>query len=271
MVQPIYRFAPSPNGRLHLGHAYSALQNEQRARQSGGRLLLRLEDIDVVRCTAEFCQCAIEDLQWLGIQFEPDIRVQSRHRANYEQALERLRRMGLLYGCDCSRTDREKAMAATGADPDGQPFYAGTCRERNLSGPDLAQRLDMEKALKLMRAPLAIFDNGIERLVNPEIWGDVILGRRDIGISYHVAVVVDDALQGVTHVVRGADLRHATAIHRLLQALLDLPAPQYEHHDLIRDQTGRKLAKSKSDTSLAELREQGATPYDIRRMLGFAS
>jgi len=269
MVRPIYRFAPSPNGRLHLGHAYSALLNEQGARESGGRLLLRLENIDVLRCTAEFCQQAIEDLQWLGINFEPRIRFQNRHTADYLKALQRLREMGLIYGCACSRSERLKEASSAAQDPDGQPLYEGTCRNKNLSGPNLAYRLDVEKALKLATGSLEFFEGGIKHEINPTIWGDVILGRRDIGVSYHIAVIVDDSLQGVTHVVRGADLKQTTAIHRLLQNLLGLQVPQYEHHDLIKDQTGRKLAKSKSDMSLAEMRDQGATAKDIRHMLGF--
>lgn len=271
MVRPIYRFAPSPNGRLHLGHAYSALLNEQRARESGGQLLLRLENIDVLRCTAEFCQQAIEDLQWLGIDFEPRVRFQNRHTADYLEALQRLREMGLIYGCACSRSDRLKKGSSAAQDPDGQPLYEGTCRGKTLSGPNLAYRLDVAKALKLVTGPLEFLEGDVTHQINPTIWGDVILGRRDIGVSYHIAVVVDDALQGVTHVVRGADLKQATAIHRLLQNLLGLPVPHYEHHDLINDQTGRKLAKSKSDMSLSEMREQGTTPSDIRHMLGFAS
>ncbi len=231
--------------------------------------MLRLEDIDVSRCTAEFCQQAIEDLNWLGINFEPKIRFQNRHRPLYLEALDRLRKMGLLYGCNCSRSDRARSFEQSEHDPDGQPLYAGTCRHKNLAGLNLAFRLDVNKALSATNVPLTFVDNGTEKSIDPLIWGDVILGRRDIGVSYHIAVVVDDALQGVTNVIRGADLRQATAIHRLLQALLKLPVPVYEHHDLIKDQTGRKLAKSKGDTSLAEMRALGATPQDIRNMLGF--
>ncbi len=269
MARPIYRFAPSPNGRLHLGHAYSALLNEKRAQENGGLLLLRLEDIDTLRCTAEFCQQAIEDLSWLGIGFEPNIRFQNRHRYLYQEALQRLRKLGMLYGCKCSRSDRERESQSLGFDPDHQPIYSGKCRGLNLSGPGLAYRLDMTKALLRVNLPLSYQEQDTICEVDPSVWGDVILGRRDIGVSYHIAVVIDDALQGVTHVIRGADLRPSTSIHRLLQALLGLPAPAYEHHPLILHETGRKLSKSQADKTLADLRKDGATPSDIRQLLGF--
>lgn len=258
MSQHVFRFAPSPNGRLHLGHAYSALLNEKMAREARGRLLLRLEDIDTTRCTDALVQACVDDLDWLGIAFEPHPRRQSRHMQDYRKALDQLQAMGLLYPCTCTRSDLAR-LKDRPRDPDGQPLYDGHCRIHGTGTSPAALRLDMAKATALA-GPL-------QR--DPSIWGDVILARKDIGTSYHISVVVDDALQGVTHVVRGKDLEHATSIHLLLQALLGLPHPAYHHHDLIRHETGRKLAKSAADTSLAELRQQGATPGDIRRLLGF--
>ncbi|MBG1233736.1 tRNA glutamyl-Q(34) synthetase GluQRS [Aestuariivirga litoralis] len=252
MNPPVFRFAPSPNGRLHLGHAYSALLNEKLAREAGGTLLLRIEDIDTTRCTETLVQHCIDDLAWLGIAFEPNPRRQSQHMDDYRAALAKLDAMGLLYPCTCTRSDLARLKDAP-RDPDGQPLYDGHCRMHGQGTGPAALRLDVAKT----GASAA------------SIWGDVILARKDIGTSYHLSVVVDDALQGATHVVRGADMEQATSIHLLLQTLLGLPHPIYQHHDLIRHQTGRKLSKSAEDRSLADMRAEGATPQDVRKLLGF--
>lgn len=271
-MTPVFRFAPSPNGHLHLGHAYSALVNAAEAKHTGGRFLVRIEDIDTERCTKALAAACLDDLAWLGLKWEEPVRVQSAHLADYRAALDRLEAHGLLYPCFCSR--RQIALDAGDAlrDPEGQPLYPGTCRgaARSRNEPH-ALRLDMKKSLALLDAPFTFTELGEGTIIaDPAAWGDVILARRDIGTSYHIAVVVDDALQGITHVVRGRDLFAATSIHRLLQELLRLPAPLYRHHPLIGDETGRKLSKSAGDRSLASLREAGVTAADIRRELGFA-
>ena len=274
-MTPAFRFAPSPNGYLHLGHAYSALLNDRMAREAGGRLLIRIEDIDTIRCTPAFAAAALADLAWLGLAWEEPVRVQSAHLAAYHAMQARLRAMDLLYPCFCSRAEVQRA--ATGmADPEGQPLYPGTCRHlsaderasRIASGEAHAWRIDMTTALAHLPA-LTFDENGTCITASPQAWGDVIMARRDIGTSYHIAVVTDDAGQGITHVVRGRDLYLQTAIHRVLQELLGLPAPRYHHHALIGDETGRKLAKSAGDRSLRSLRASGVTAGDIRRELGF--
>jgi glutamyl-Q tRNA(Asp) synthetase len=288
---PVFRFAPSPNGRLHLGHAYSALLNERLAASSGGELLLRIEDIDRTRCRPEFEQGIHDDLAWLGIGFAPEIRRQSRHFDDYRRALDRLDAMGLVYPCFCSRQEvkeaagRREAEAGTPwpRDPDGAVLYPGTCRR--LSSEDLQRRreagephvlrLALDRALAMVPSETLsyrLFDeSGEEREValDPARWGDVVLARRDVPTSYHLSVVVDDALQGVSHVVRGMDLEAATDIHVLLQRLLGLSTPRYHFHRLLGDDTGQKLAKSRLSRSLADLRAQGASPETIRRQLGF--
>jgi glutamyl-Q tRNA(Asp) synthetase len=268
-MTPVFRFAPSPNGHLHLGHAYSALLNEREAKHRAARFLVRIEDIDTTRCTKALADACLADLAWLGLQWEEPVRFQSEHMADYRAALDALEVRGLLYPCFCSR--REIALKAGEAlrDPEGQVLYPGTCRgvARSRSEPH-ALRLDMTKAAALA-GPLTFIESEAEIAADPAAWGDVILARRDIGTSYHIAVVVDDALQGITDVVRGRDLFAATAIHRLLQELLGLPAPRYRHHALIGDETGRKLSKSAGDRSLASLRAAGVTAADIRRELGF--
>jgi len=287
----VFRFAPSPNGRLHLGHAYSALENQRLAARFGGELLLRIEDIDLGRCRPEFEQGIHEDLAWLGIGFAPQVRRQSRHFEDYRVALDRLEAMGLVYPCFCSRQEIKDAVrqqeAEIGApwprDPDGAPVYPGTCRalsETELrrsaeAGEPHVLRLAMDKA----RAGIAgdvlsyrLFDEsgeGRDVIVDPARCGDVVLARKDVPTSYHLSVVVDDALQGVSHVVRGEDLEAATDIHVLLQCLLGLPTPRYHFHRLLSDETGQKLAKSRLSQSLADLRAQGTTPDMIRRQLGF--
>lgn len=288
---PVLRFAPSPNGRLHLGHAYSALTNERLASRLCGKLLLRIEDIDLARCRPEFEQGILEDLAWLGIGFAPEVRRQSRHFDDYRQALVRLDAMGLVYPCFCSRQEAKEAVrrreAETGApwprDPDGAPLYPGTCRAlsepeaqcRRAAGEPHVLRLAMDRTLaRLAGAALSyrLLDGtgaDSEIAVDPARWGDVVLARKDVPTSYHLSVVVDDALQGVSHVVRGKDLEAATDIHVLLQRLLGLPTPRYHFHRLLSDKTGQKLAKSRLSQSLAELRAQGTSPDAIRRQLGF--
>lgn len=278
--RPILRFAPSPNGRLHLGHAYSALLNERLAGALGGRLLLRIEDIDVARCRPELVAGVIEDLAWLGIPFEGPVRHQSLHLSDYTARLAPLRREGLVYPCFCTR--REIAERAKARDPDGAPLYPGTCRglarpdaERRIAaGEPHALRLDMAAALARVPGPhlYVRFDpEGARESVAaaPERWGDAVLARKEIPTSYHLAVVHDDALQEITHVVRGRDLEAATDLHVLLQRLFCLPTPLYHHHGLIEDEEGRKLSKSIASRALAELRAEGATPASIRARLGF--
>jgi glutamyl-Q tRNA(Asp) synthetase len=280
MTEPaVFRFAPSPNGRLHLGHAYSALLNQRLAERAGGRLLLRIEDIDVLRCTPALVAACLDDLAWLGLSFEQPVRRQSRHFADYRRALDRLDGMGLLYRSTVSRGALARAVAeaegrgeAWPRDPEGAPLVTrALIREAEKAGP-FALRLDMARASARARAlagPLSFEEAGEGRLAaRPEDWGDVVLARKDLPTSYHLSVVVDDALQGVTDVVRGRDLFRATDVHRLLQVLLDLPQPRYRHHRLVAGQHGEKLAKSAGSTSLAELRAGGATPDDIRRRLG---
>lgn len=288
---PVFRFAPSPNGRLHLGHAYSALVNERLAAWFGGNLLLRIEDIDLTRCRPEFEQGVLEDLDWLGISFAPEARRQSLYFADYRRALDRLDAMGLVYPCFCSRQQVKDAVgrgaAETGIswprDPDGAPLYPRTCRDldraeaqrRREAGEPHVLRLAMDRGLARVAGEslsYRLFDeSGEERdvAVDPMRWGDVVLARKDVPTSYHLSVVVDDAFQGVSHVVRGQDLEAATEIHVLLQRLLGLPTPRYHFHRLLSDETGQKLAKSRLSQSLADLREQGVTPDMIRRQLGF--
>lgn len=311
-MPPVFRFAPSPNGYLHLGHALSALLNADRARAAGGRLLLRIEDIDAARCRPEYEVAIYEDLAWLGLAWEHPVRRQSEHTDDYRAALARLDRLGLIYPSFESRA--EIAAQATARDPDGAPRYAGNAkampaaeRERLLaSGAPYSLRLDMQAALarissltsplvgEVARASVSESEreggrqelalrahalswtesgagpNGETGIIqaDPAAWGDVIVARKETPTSYHLAVVVDDAAQGVTDVVRGRDLFHATSVHRLLQALLGLPQPRYHHHRLVLDADGKKLSKSTRATGLRELRAQGLTPADIRRLAG---
>jgi len=292
LTQPVFRFAPSPNGRLHLGHAYSALLNARLAQRWGGRFLLRIEDIDITRCRPEFEQAIYDDLAWLGLAWQRPVRRQSDHFGDYRSAFERLRAKQLVYPCFCSRKDISTEVARWEAahgkawprDPDGAPLYPGSCRslpraevERRLAdGHDHAWRLHMPSALSTIGTPLAYrqFDAGGDGALvqaRPELWGDAVVVRKEIPTSYHLSVVVDDALQGISHVVRGTDLEAATDLHLVLQALLDLPAPRYHHHGLIRDNDGGKLSKSLKSEALADLRARGVTPDEVRRRLGFAS
>ena len=288
-VRPVFRFAPSPNGELHLGHAYSALIVHDMAKCVGGRLLLRIEDIDIGRCRPEFEAQILDDLAWLGLEWEEPVRRQSEHFDTYREAVSRLDDMGLLYPCFATRKDIAEAVAKKPAhplDPDGAPIYPGLFRGRDMQeiealvavGATHALRLDMGAALEAAREisgePLAFTElsgegAGAERIeADPVRWGDAVIARKDVPTSYHLAVVLDDALQGVTHVVRGQDLYAATDIHRLLQVLLELPEPLYHHHRLILGENGQKLSKSRKDESLRALRESGIGPSRIRHMVG---
>jgi glutamyl-Q tRNA(Asp) synthetase len=290
MPSSTFRFAPSPNGYLHLGHAYSALLNFDLARKTGGEFLLRIEDIDSVRCRAEFEEAIYQDLQWLGIGWAPRVRRQSEHWGEYGQALEKLMALGLVYPAFESRTEiarlvaERERQASWPRDPDGAPLYPGMARllspgERTRliqSGAPYALRLDMAAACRrvgeLSWRELGEGPRGEAGFVaaEPAAWGDVILARKEIPTSYHLSVVVDDALQGVTEVVRGQDLFWSTSVHRLLQQLLGLPQPAYRHHRLILDDAGQKLSKSTQATGLRQLRAEGAAPADIRRRVGFS-
>jgi glutamyl-Q tRNA(Asp) synthetase len=277
--RPVLRFAPSPNGYLHLGHAYSAMMNVLIAREVGGRLLLRMEDIDISRCRPEFESAIKDDLAWLGMRWEEPVRRQAAHFADYTQALDRLESRGLVYPCFCSRGDIMAAVSHKPdwpRDPDGTPLYPGLCRhlspegraKRFAQGEKASYRLDMTRALATVKHTLtwSEFRGGAtrrEKQAAPELWGDAVLSRKDIATSYHIAVVVDDALQGVTDVVRGEDLLMATSLHRMLQVLLDLPAPCYHHHALVRDASGQKLSKSLRAKPLRTFRQDGLSPEAV--------
>lgn len=277
------RFAPSPTGLLHLGHAYSALTAYTAAQRENGTFLLRIEDIDQPRSKPEFTQAIFDDLAWLGLAWPHPVVFQSARMPAYKTALDRLISLDLCYPCQCTRKDILTALSAPqdgdakSYGPDG-PVYPGTCRARKMetTAQTDALRLDMEKAVAVLKEPLAYLEIGenvpelvqitAETLLN-EV-GDIVIARKDIGTSYHLAVVVDDAYQNVTHVTRGKDLRPATAIHRLLQALLGYPVPIYRHHRLIRDESGKRLAKRDGARSLQHYRAEGATPQDIRQIAG---
>lgn len=281
MSKPLLRFAPSPNGHLHLGHALSALVTWNAAQSLGGTTLLRIEDIDQSRCKPEFTQAIFDDLTWLGLTWPEPVLIQSERFDLYAEAANRLRAMDLIYPCFCSRT--EIAEASTSVDPDGAPLYPGTCRhlsnatriERLERGDPVQFRLDTEAALA--RTGMLTFtvigptlhDRPQIRHARPERWGDVVLQRKDTPTSYHLSVVVDDAAQHITHVTRGRDLEAATDIHVLLQMLLGLPTPFYHFHRLLLGDDGQKLAKSKGSQSLGDLRALGWTPDDVRRAVGF--
>jgi glutamyl-Q tRNA(Asp) synthetase len=286
-MSPIFRFAPSPNGYLHLGHALSALIDYEMARAAGGRFLLRIEDIDASRCRPEYEAAIYEDLAWLGIAWEQPVRRQSEHLDGYRAAVAKLSEMKLIYPGFESRAEiaslvaEREAQGAWPRDPDGAPLYPGTSknispgeRARRMASEPYALRLDMDAAIA-RAGPLQWEETGSGRngesgsiAAAPQAWGDVVLARRETPTSYHLSVVVDDAAQGVTHVVRGQDLFWATGVHRLLQALLEVPMPVYHHHRLLLDAEGRKLSKSTQSTALRELRSRGITPADIRRMAG---
>jgi glutamyl-Q tRNA(Asp) synthetase len=268
----VTRFAPSPTGYLHLGHVRSALEGWRAAREAGGRFLLRLEDIDQTRCRDEFASAIIEDLTWLGLGWDGPIRRQSKHFADYRAALARLEAAGLLYPCFCTRREIQAEIARAGGAPQGEVEapYPGTCRhlgvaeraERRTLAPDYALRLDVAAAMA-RTGPLAWSEDGRRVEADPAALGVVVLARKEMPTSYHLAVTVDDALQGVTLVTRGADLFAATHIHRLLQALLGLPTPQYRHHPLLTDAEGRRLAKRDGALTIRAMRQAGMTPAEI--------
>jgi glutamyl-Q tRNA(Asp) synthetase len=278
----VTRFAPSPTGGLHLGHAHSALISWRAARESGGRFLLRIEDIDPVRCREEFTDGILDDLRWLGLDWDGPVRVQSRHLPDYRAALDRLTGMGLLYPCFCTRADILREVAAIGHAPHGPDgvLYPGTCRrlspaersDRSLAGAPYALRLDMAAALRHAPAPLGFLEMGEGRIrCHPSRFGDVVLARKDIPASYHLCVTHDDAAQGVTLVTRALDLRPATDLHRLLQALLGWPAPRYQHHGLLLGADGKRLSKRDKAPTLAALRREGHEPAAVRAMAAGAA
>ena len=281
MPAPILRFAPSPNGHLHLGHAYSALFTAFWAEQMGGTFLLRLEDTDPTRCKPDFAQAILEDLRWLGLSWPEPVMVQSRHFSLYAEYAERLHAMDLLYPCFCSRS--EISQSAIGIDPDGAPLYGGTCRylapetiaERLQRGDPVQYRIDGQRAMArgglltyTVAGPTPL-DRPQIRYARPEVWGDVVIQRKETPTSYHLSVVVDDAAQGITHVTRGRDMEASTDIHVLLQFLLGLPSPVYTFHKLITGEDGKKLSKSKGSKSLRMLKAEGWSASDVRTRLGF--
>jgi glutamyl-Q tRNA(Asp) synthetase len=284
----VFRFAPSPNGELHLGHAYSALLNFDRAREAGGRFLLRIEDIDPARCRPDYELQIYEDLRWLGLEWEDPVRRQSEHIDFYREGFERLRAQDLVYPAFLSRAEvkaRVTAFESGGIhwprDPDGTPHYPTDERQLDIGesmgriarGERHMWRLDMDKALQVSAAHNPLFwqetGRGSDEMIqaDPSVWGDIVVWRWDAPSSYHLSVVMDDALQGVSHVVRGTDLYTATPVHRLLQALLGLPEPIYHHHSLIVGSAGEKLSKSLKSRGLRALRQQGLDPSDIRRLV----
>jgi glutamyl-Q tRNA(Asp) synthetase len=288
MYTRVLRFAPSPNGYLHLGHAYSALLNYDMARERGGRLLLRIEDIDAARCRPDYEAAIYEDLRWLGISWTEPVRRQSEHFGDYQAAIARLEVMRLIYPSFESRSEinvlvaERERLGPWPRDPDGVPLYPGRARKMPLGERERRRRAGEPFALRLAtdaavaRAGVLTWSEtgsgpqGQTGLITalPQRWGDVVLARKELPTSYHLAVVVDDALQGVTDVVRGEDLFWATSVHRLLQALLGLPEPTYHHHRLVLDEEGRKLSKATQATSLRELRASGVSAVDVRRMVG---
>jgi glutamyl-Q tRNA(Asp) synthetase len=289
---PVFRFAPSPNGALHLGHAYSALENKRLCAEFLGVYRLRIEDIDQTRCTLQLEDQMLDDLRWLGIEWAGQPRRQSQHFDDYAAALAKLRQAGLVYPAFMTRGDIRKFVQeqpdGTGSwplDPDGAPHYPGGERHWSKDRQDAMRqqvqvhswRLDMQAALERVPGDIIWTETGLSpdgqsgsALARPERWGDVVLARSDTPTSYHLAVTLDDALQEVSHVVRGRDLYHATSVHRLLQILLDLPVPVYHHHDLVLGDDGRKLSKSQGDVSLRNLRDQGVRPQDIPTFFDFS-
>ena len=289
-MPPVFRFAPSPNGYMHLGHAYSALLNFDAARQHGGRFLLRIEDIDPGRCRPEFEAAIYQDLEWLGIAWEAPVRRQSEHLSDYRHAIEKLAGQELVFPSFESRAEIAKLVAQREAvapwprDPDGTPLYPGAAKALSAAQRELllaaaapaALRLDMAAA-NAQAGELFWTEQGAgpggqrgRVIARPQAWGDVILARKEIPTSYHLSVVLDDASQGVTEVIRGMDLFWSTSVHLLLQRLLGLPQPSYRHHRLLCDGDGRKLSKSHHAIALRELRLQGATPATIRGLVGLA-
>ena len=271
----VTRFAPSPTGLLHLGHAFSALTAYHAAKEAGGRFLLRIEDIDAVRCKPAYTQALLQDLHWLGLTWEEPVRCQSAHLADYAAALDRLRDRGLLYPCFCTRREIGE-LAAPQENVDTGPVYPGTCRTLSAAARaalaatrPCVWRLDMARACTLAGELAWRDETRGEIRADPARFGDIVLARKDVATSYHLSVTVDDALQGVTLVTRGEDLFAATDIHRLLQALLGLPTPRYRHHALLRDAAGRRYAKRDKALTLRALREAGKTPAAVRELVGF--
>ncbi|MES1989990.1 MAG: tRNA glutamyl-Q(34) synthetase GluQRS [Pseudomonadota bacterium] len=288
------RFAPSPNGWLHLGHAFSAITAHDAARELNGDFLLRIEDIDMGRCRPEYVEGIYDDLAWLGLTWVMPVRRQSEHFDEYEKALKTLRSRGLVYPCFATRKEINAMIEGSGIgfarwplDPDGAPVYPGIYKDISTTelnrlmweGRTYAWRLDMEKALaeaeEINGGPITFTETGAGPRgqtgilpINPLSYGDVIIARKDVPTSYHLAVTLDDAAQGVTLVTRGQDLFPATYVHRVLQILMGLPEPRYRHHGLIREETGRRLSKTAKDKGLRDLRAGGATPADIRRLIG---
>ena len=278
MTGTVTRFAPSPTGRLHLGHAYSALFAWQLAQEAGGRFLLRIEDIDRARCRPEFDAGILEDLAWLGLEWESPVWRQSERMAIYDDALAALEIQDLLYPCFCTRKDIEREIAAAGHAPHGPdgPVYPGTCRAldpgervmRIARGEPYALRLRMDDAMAAA-GPLTFTDRGAGRIaVDGMPFGDVVLARKDVPTSYHLSVTVDDAAQGITLVSRGEDLLPATHVHRILQALLGLPEPAYAHHPLLTDEDGRRFAKRDRAETIQALRNAGKSPEEVRALAG---
>lgn len=270
----VTRFAPSPTGQLHLGHAFSALQAWRHAQETGGRFLLRIEDIDQTRCRPEFIDAIYEDLHWLGLSWEEPVRIQSQHFAEYKQQLDMLQQKDLLYPCFCTRADINRSHSAPHG-PDGL-LYPGTCKQlaaavvaqKMASGISFAWRLHVDRAMQATNV-LTWQDAQAGTLkAQPHILGDVVLARKETPTSYHLSVTVDDALQGITDIIRGEDLFHATHLHRLLQALLDFPVPRYHHHKLLTGPDGKRYAKREGAITLRALRTSGKTRQDIYQMIG---
>lgn len=278
--ETVTRFAPSPTGHLHKGHAYAALRAWNFAREHDGRFLLRIEDIDFTRCSAENTEQIFEDLAWLGIKWEEPVRIQSEHLDELESCAATLQKEGFLYPCFCTRKDIEREIERAGQAPHGSegPIYPGTCRHlsadevasRMNTGESYALRLDLEKAKSRIGRELVWEDSRHgQQKAKPELLGDAVLVRKDIGTSYHLAVVHDDGLQGITDVVRGDDLFESTHLHRILQELLGLPAPNYHHHALLTDESGHRLAKRDNAITLKSLREAGVSASQLKQELGF--
>ncbi len=275
-MQPRTRFAPSPTGLLHVGNAYSALACQGWAEANQGELLLRIEDIDFTRCRPEFIANIYEDLNWLGLNWQKPVRLQSEHFDDYRRAIHHLRKRGVIYPCFCTRKSIQQEVESMGLAPhaeDTAVLYPGICRARNLVEQELrmeqgpfAWRLDIEKAMSIARQPLQWHDDK-GNTHRAKIDHDVVIGRKDISFSYHLSVVVDDAIQGITHIVRGEDLEASTGVQRLLQNLLDLPEPTYCHHGLLHTPNGERLAKRHSSTTLRSLRAMGVKPEKLRQLL----
>ncbi len=293
MSKPVFRFAPSPNGHLHIGHALSALLNVRAVVAFNGRFLVRVEDIDQTRCTRQLENDMFEDLAWLGLPLEGPFLRQSEVFPEYRASLERLQDMGLVYAAYLTRaeirrfvSDYEASGKAWPKDPDGAPLYPGDStvlspeevQTRKESDETFALRLDMKKALSRVGDDLtweeagaegpSLFQPSRQVPVDAAAWGDVVLARKDTPTSYHLSVVVDDARQGITDILRGVDLYHATSVHRVLQELLGLPQARYRHHRLVLGPDGRKLSKSSQDTSLRSLRAAGLTHAELRKRIG---